>query len=174
GAGAAGAFSIVLDTVVNPGDRVVLFDPTSPLYPFALRHRRARVRWVPTWMEDGRTRFHLEPLVKAMRRARLIVVPAPANPTGGTIAAEDLEQIAWWAERQDVLIWSDEVFEHYRYEGEPASLGSLPRARRRTLTTGSVSKSHALASARVGWLAGYRHLVRPCALTAVLQTPFVP
>ena len=53
-------------------------------------------------------------------------------------------------------------------------IGSLPKARLRTLTADSVSKSHALAAARVGWLAGSRHLLRPCLVTAALHTPFVP
>jgi aspartate/methionine/tyrosine aminotransferase len=171
--GVAGAFNVVLDAFLNPGDRVVLFDPTSPLYPFTLRQRRARIRWIPTWMDHGRLRFRFDHLAQALQRARLIVVTAPANPTGGVLAAEDLEQIAWWAKQRDVLIFNDEVFARYRYEGSSPSLGTLPKARRRTLTAGSVSKGHALASARVGWLAGYRHLVRPCALTALLQTPFV-
>src|SRR4051812_22901048 len=47
-AGATGAFAVALDTFVNPGDRVVLFGPTSPLFRVGLGHRRARVRWVPT------------------------------------------------------------------------------------------------------------------------------
>ena len=80
----------------------------------SLRERRARICWLPTWMERGRMRFHFAPLVKHLRGARLIVVNAPANPTGGVFAAEDLEQIAWWAARRDVLIFSDEVFETYR------------------------------------------------------------
>jgi aspartate/methionine/tyrosine aminotransferase len=172
--GISGAFSVVLDTFVNPGDRVVLFDPTSPLYPFSLQQRRAHIRWIPTWMENGRIRFRLDYLAKALARARLIVVTSPANPTGGVLAAEDLEQIAWWARRHDALIFSDEAFVRYRYEGTSLSIGTLPKARRRTLTAGSISKGHGLASARVGWLAGYRHLVRPCTLTALLQTPFVP
>src|SRR5207249_3351746 len=168
--GAAGAFSVAVDSFVNPGDRVVLFDPTSPLYPFALRQRRARIHWLPTWMEAGRTRFHLDRLVKALSWAKMIVLNSPANPTGGVIAAEDLEQIAWWANRHDALIFGDEVFERYCYEGPAASIGMLSKAADRTLTVGSVSKSHALASARVGWLAGHRHLVRPCALIQTLQT----
>jgi aspartate/methionine/tyrosine aminotransferase len=172
--GAAGAFSVALDAFLNPGARVVLFDPTSPLYPLALRPRRARIRWVPTTTEDGRIRFRLDELDRALRGARLLVLASPANPTGGVFAAVDLEQIAWWAERYDVLIFSDEVFERYRYENAAPSIGTLPRAQRRTLTAGSVSKGHALASARVGWLAGCRHLVRPCAVIAALQTPFVP
>src|SRR5262249_55650356 len=89
-------------------------------------------------------------------------------------SADDLEQIAWWAHRRDVLMYSDEVFERYQYEGRTVSVASLPRARQRTLTAGSMSKGHGLASARVGWLAGNRHLIRPCALTAALQSPFVP
>ena len=78
------------------------------------------------------------------------------------------------AQRKDVLIYSDEVFERYHYDPPPPSIGTLAKAQRRTLTAGSLSKGHALASLRVGWLAGYRHLVRPCALTAALRSPFVP
>ena len=55
-------------------------------------------------MEDGRTRFHFQPLAKALSRAKMIVVQSPANPTGGVFAAEDLEQIVWWAKRRDVLV----------------------------------------------------------------------
>jgi aspartate/methionine/tyrosine aminotransferase len=172
--GAAGAFSVALDSFVNPGHRVVLFDPTSPLYPLLLHQRRARLRWVPTWMEDGRLRFRLHRLALALRGARMLVVNSPANPTGGILAAEDLEQIAWWANHHDVLIFSDEVFARYCYDSEATSIGTRRRARHRTLTAGSVSKSHALAAARVGWLAGSRHLLRACALTAGLQAAFVP
>jgi aspartate/methionine/tyrosine aminotransferase len=173
-AGAIGAVQTVVDAFVNRGDRVVLMDPVSPLYPLALRTRRARPRWLPTWVEDGRTRFRLEHLARALRGARLVVLNSPANPTGGVLAPEDLDQVAWWADRHDVLILSDEVFERFHHDGEPVSVGSLPRARRRTLTVGGVSKGHALAAARVGWLAAYRHLLRPCLATAALRTPFVP
>jgi len=174
-AGVSGAFHIVLDALLNRGDRVVLFDPTSPLYHFALRQRGMRPRWVPTWMDDGRTAFDVLHLVEALRGARMLVVTSPANPTGGMLLPEDLEQIAWWAHRRDVLIFNDAAFERYRYEdGPPLSIASLPRAWQRTLTAGSVSKGHALAAARLGWLVGYRHLVRPCALTAALQTALMP
>jgi aspartate/methionine/tyrosine aminotransferase len=172
--GVAGAFAVALDTFVNPGDRVVLFDPASPLYPLLLGPRRARVRRVPTWTEAGRTRFHLEPLVRALRGARMIVLTSPSNPTGGVLAPEDLEQLAWWAHRRDVLIFDDQSFVRYRYDGVAEAVGALTRAARLTLTAGSVSKGHALTSARVGWLAGHRHLVRPCALTAGVHAPFVP
>jgi aminotransferase len=104
----------------------------------------------------------------------MLILNSPANPTGGVVAAEDLEQIVWWAARHDVLIVSDEVFERFRYDDEPVSVATLAAARPRTLTVGSVSKGHGLTAARVGWVAAQRHLLRPCALTAGLRAPFVP
>jgi aspartate/methionine/tyrosine aminotransferase len=172
--GAAGAFHAVAEAFVNPGDPVVLFDPASPLHVLGLRHRRARLRWVPTWLEDGRTRFRLDGLARALHRARLLVLASPTNPTGGVLAPEDLEQVAWWAAKRDVLVCSDQVFSRYVYDEPNLDIGSLPAARGRTLTLGSLSKGHALAAVRVGWLAGHWHLVRPCALVAGLHAPFVP
>jgi aspartate/methionine/tyrosine aminotransferase len=172
--GAAGAFHVALESFVSGGDRVVLFDPTSPLFILALRYRGARIRWIETSMEDGRIRFRLDRLARALHRAKMVVVNTPANPTGGTFAREDLEQIAWWANRHDVLIFSDEVYGRYRYDGTARSIGTLSPARQRTLSAGSISQSHALASARVGWLAGCRHLIRACAVAGGLQAPFVP
>jgi aspartate/methionine/tyrosine aminotransferase len=173
-AGALGAIHTVLDTFINAGDHVIVTDPVSPLYPLALRTRRARISWLPTWMEDGRTRFRLEQIIRLMRNAKMLLLNSPANPTGGIIAPEDLEQIAWWADKLDVLLLSDEVFERFQHDGEQVSIARLPKARQRTLTIGSVSKGHALAAARVGWLAGPRHFIRPCLATAALRTPFVP
>jgi aspartate/methionine/tyrosine aminotransferase len=173
-AGVLGAVQTVLDGFVNRGDRVVLLDPCSPLYPLLAGARQASLRWLTTWTDNGRTRFRLDELARALCGARLLVLNCPDNPTGGVIAPEDLEQIAWWADRNDVLILSDGAFERFHHDGPLVSIGTMPRARKRTLTTGSVSKGHALASARVGWLAADRHLLRPCLLTSALRSPFVP
>jgi aspartate/methionine/tyrosine aminotransferase len=171
--GASGAFATILDTLLNPGQRVVLFDPTSPLFGLMLQQRRARIRWVPTWFDAGRTRFHHEPFVQAMRGARMIVFADPANPTGATMAPEDLEQIAWWANRFDVLIVLDDTFVRFRQDRTTTSIASFPNALPRTLTIGGVSKSYGQAGLRVGWITGHRHLVRPCVMTQALTAPFV-
>jgi aspartate/methionine/tyrosine aminotransferase len=171
--GATGAFAAVIDTFVNPGDKVVLFDPTSPIFGLGLKHRRARICWVKTWLEEGKTRFDIAQFASALRGAKLLVLCDPANPTGGVLGAEDLEQIGWWAKRHDVLIFLDESFAPFRYEGERPLLGSFPDAENRLLLAGSVSKTYGLTSARVGWLIGGRHLLRPCAITASMAAPFV-
>ncbi len=171
--GASGAFAAVIDTFVNPGAKVVLFDPSAPIFSLGLRHRRATIRWVETWMEEGKTRFDIESFAKAMRGARLLALADPVNPTGGVFAPEELEQIAWWAKKHDVLIYLDESFAGFRYEARTLRLADLPNAERRLLIAGSVSKTHGLNSARVGWLLGYRHLVRPVAATSAFAAPFV-
>ncbi|MGH9675773.1 MAG: pyridoxal phosphate-dependent aminotransferase [Candidatus Acidiferrum sp.] len=172
-AGAIGAVQTIFDTFVNHGDAVVLMDPCSPLYSLAAQTRCARIHWLPTWMEDGKTRFRLEHLLEALRGAKMLVVVSPANPTGGILTPDDLEQLVWWAGRHDVLLLSDETFERFQYDGEQISLATIGGARGRTLTVGSVSKSHALAAARVGWLAGPQALVRLCQAMSAMRTPFV-
>jgi aminotransferase len=101
------------------------------------------------------------------------VLADPVNPTGGIYASEELEQIAWWAKKYDVLIYLDDSFGAYRYESEETRLIALPNTENRLLIAGSVSKSHGLNAARVGWLLGCRHLLRPCAATASMAAPFV-
>jgi aspartate/methionine/tyrosine aminotransferase len=172
--GATGAFAAVLDAFVNPGDRVVLFDPTSPVFTIGLKHRRASVIWVPTRSDDGFVRFAVKDLMRAIRGAKMIVLADPANPAGCVFAPEELEQIAFWARKNDTLIVQDASFDRWRSEPPKSRLANLPHAEGRIISIGSFAKSHGLSAARVGWLAGYRHLVRPCAVAALMNAPFVP
>ena len=172
--GASGAFAAAIDAFVNPGDRVVLFDPTSPIFAIGLKHRRATIRRVPTWSNDGHVGFAMDALTRAMRGAKLLVLADPVNPTGCVFAPEDLEQIAFWARKNDTLIFQDASFDRWRTQPARARIASLPHAEGRIVTSGSFAKSHGLSAVRVGWLAGCRHLVRPCAAMAMLSAPFVP
>ena len=172
--GATAAYSAAMTAFVNPGDRVVLFDPCSPLFALGAKARRAKIRWVPTWNEDGRCRYMPADFEKALRGAKMLVLADPCNPTGACLAPEDLEHVAWIAAGYDVLIYADESFTRFRYEGRSRSLAVMPGADVRTLTGGSVSASHGLSSVRAGWVAGPRHLVKACALTGSLAAPYVP
>ena len=171
--GAMGAYANALDAFVNPGDPVVLFDPSSPMFRIGAQSRRAKLRWVPTWNDDGRCRFLMEGLAKAMRGAMMLVLANPSNPTGGVLGAEEWEQIAWLAKRQDVLIYADESFGRYQY-GETVRIPANAEFQKRLLTVGSVSQTYGMASTRVGWLTGPKQLVSACRLTSVLSAPFIP
>jgi aspartate/methionine/tyrosine aminotransferase len=172
--GATGSLASAFDAFVNVGDRVVLFDPCSPLFSLAAKSRRATVRWVPTWTEDGRSRYLAQAFEKAMRGATMLVLSDPGNPTGGCLAEEDLDHVAWIAAAYDVLVFADESFTRFRYGARAKAFGKLAGAEKRILTAGSVTQEFGLGSLRVGWLAGPRHLVRACGLVQNLNAPFVP
>ena len=176
--GAAGAFAAALDAFINPGDRVVMLDPTSPLFALGAMSRRADLRWVPTTNDEGRCRFALRDLEKAMRGAKLIVLANPGNPTGACLDEAGFDAIASLAVKRGTLIYLDESFGLGGCsESTAPSLG--PRMAElhrdgRLLAAGSVSQGWGLASLRVGWLTGHRHLIQACSLTANLHAPYVP
>jgi len=172
--GATGALATALDAFVNPGDRVVMFDPSSPLFTLGAKSRRASVRWVPTWTEDGRCRYPAAAFEKAMRGAKMLVLSAPTNPTGARIADEDLDHLAWIAAAYNVLIFADESFARFQFGTCGKGFGTLAGADKRILTAGSVTQEFGLGALRVGWLAGPRHLIRACGLMQNMNAPFVP
>jgi len=171
--GVTGAYAAVLDAFVNPGDRVALFDPCSPVLHLGAKSRRARLRWVPTWSEDGRTRFLNAGLSKALSGAKLLVLSQPADPTGGRFSSADSEEIAWLANRHDVLVCVDESTGRFHYDGAAPVLGTLPGMESRTISIDSTTGGHGLGSLNVGWLTGHRQLVRAAALCANLNAPGV-
>lgn len=172
--GATAAYAATLDAFVNPGDKVVLFDPSSPMFGLGAKSRRAKVRWVPTWTEDGRTRYLFDTLAAAMKGAMLLVLADPCNPTGGVLSGDDLEHVAWLANRHDVLVYTDESFGRFRYEPAETTLAQQTGMDKRLISAGSVTQGYGLGSLRVGWVSGHRQLVRAIGLNASLSAPFVP
>ncbi len=172
--GATGAYTAALEALVNPRDRIVLFDPSSPMFALGAKSRRATIRWVATWTEEGRTRFLTTEFEKAMRGAKLLVLGNPGNPAGGCLNDEDLDYIAWIAAAYDVLVYVDESLGRFQFAPRVKSPGLLAGAERRILTAGSITQEFGLGALRIGWLTGPRHLIRACGLMANLQAPFVP
>ncbi len=172
--GASAAFAAALDAFLNRGDRVALFTPTSPLFHLGAKSRQACLLEIHSWNEEGRLRFPVAAFEKAVRRVKLLVLCNPNNPTGGCLAKEDLEYIAWFAASYNVLIYSDESFARFAHDQRLTSLATLPGAEACTLTVGSFAQAWGLTAAQVGWLAGPRTLVRACTLTANLAAPHVP
>lgn len=173
--GATAAFAATLDAFVNPGDRVVLFAPCSPLFRVGAVSRRARVRWVPTAIDEhGGLTCDPQTLARAMRGAKLVVLADPGNPSGAGLSEATGDQLAWAANKFDVLVYADETFARFRPEGASSEVVNRPNLQHRTLVAGSLTAGYGLAAARVGWLRGPGPLVSAAALTASLNAPFVP
>lgn len=171
--GANQAVSLAMDAFIGPGDGVVLFDPSYMMYNFAAQLKRAKIRWVATKLENGLIEFDADALGKAMAKAKLIFVNSPSNPSGCAISPAGMEKIAYFAKKHDVLVFSDEVYEHFCAAGPYVSFATLPGMRDRTITVNSFSKSYGIAGLRLGYMAARSALLRPIKMQMVVRCPFV-
>jgi aspartate/methionine/tyrosine aminotransferase len=169
--GATCGISTALAALIGPGDDVLLPDPIYDAYasPVALWGGRP-VGVLASIRNDGRFAFDLEALEAACTpRARVLLLNTPWNPVGTVLTRPELEDILGFAERHDLFVISDEIYEALVYDDwshvSPAGLSSAARAR--TLLVNSLSKTYAMTGWRVGYCAGPGELID--AMLLVLQ-----
>jgi len=172
--GVSQGLGLFLDTFLDPGESVVLFDPGYFMHRLAAQHRRLKLRMIPTTLDSGWLRFDERHLAKSLRGSKALLLNSPCNPTGGVIEPTDLERIAFWCKRRDVLMFSDEVYEHFHFVPRPPSIGTLPDAKKRTVSAYSFSKTYGMAAHRVGVLHTDYWLLRPMIVSMLASGPFVP
>lgn len=147
-AGATGALLLSFFCLINPGDEIIIFDPYFVAYKQLGLLFQAKIKFIPTYPDF---RLNLKFLTKAIStKTKFIIVNSPNNPTGRVYTEQELRKIAQIAEKNNLLIISDEVYEKFIYDGKHFSLGSIyPN----TLTINGFSKSVGLS----GWRIGYAH-----------------
>ena len=153
---------LALSAYLNPGDEVLVPQPTWDNYlrtPALVGGRAVLVSLV------GPAGFGLD--VAALERAitprtRLLVLISPHNPTGLMVGREELAALAGLAERHDLLVLSDEIYEKITYDGRcHLSIASLPGMRERTIVLNGFSKAYSMTGWRLGYMAGPRQLLAP-------------
>jgi aspartate/methionine/tyrosine aminotransferase len=137
--------------ILDPGDEVVVFEPFYENYGPDAIITGATPRYValrpPDWS------FEPDELRSAVTsRTRAIVLNSPHNPTGKVFDRAELEAIAALAIDHDLLVFTDEIYEHLVYEGEHIPMATLPGMRERTVAVNSISKTYSLTGWRVGWV----------------------
>lgn len=160
-AGATEAIAATVAALVSPGEDVVVFEPYYDAYAAAIALAGARLRPVRLRPVDGRFTFDPAELAAAVGpRTRLLLVNSPHNPTGTVLSAAELDEIADVCRRRDLLVVTDEVYEHLTFDGiEHVPLASLPGMAARTLTISSAGKTFNATGWKVGWVCGPAHLV---------------
>ena len=145
---------LVYLAIIDPGDEVVVFDPYYPPYPHLATTADARVVYastLPTYQPD------LEALEASItHKTKAIVVNSPNNPTGAVYPEETLRKIAAIAEKYNTLVISDEIYEHFIYDGKPFSIGSIYS---NTITMNGFSKEYAMTGWRVGYITGPKDII---------------
>ncbi|MBL3592640.1 MAG: pyridoxal phosphate-dependent aminotransferase [Synergistaceae bacterium] len=150
--GAMEAILVVLLTLLEPGDEVIVPAPFFPAYSDQIALAGARQVTVPCPMEKG-FRLQVDDLRRAVtERTRLILLNSPNNPSGAVLAEEDLAAIAELAREKDLWVLSDECYEKFLYEGRHRTIAALPGMAERTVIASSASKTWSMTGWRVGWL----------------------
>lgn len=151
--GAMHGLYILFRAMLEEGDEVILPDPMWTEIAENIRLGGGRPVAVQLREENGYQYDPAEIEAAITPRTKAIFVNTPQNPIGVVAACETLEAIAQIAERRNLLLVSDEAYEHVLYDGaEHISLGSLPAAQNRTISVYSMSKTYAMSGLRLGYL----------------------
>lgn len=172
--GATQAFAMIAEAFLNPGDAVVLLEPSYLFFGYTLKLKQVHLRWVPTKMQDGEMLIDESALVQALKGAKCLILNSPANPTGAVLRREVLETILRCAAKAKVLVVSDEIYQDFCYGIPWTSAAAFPKYRQNVIICHSYSKALGMAAWRLGYLAGPAALIRPLKMVSVLLSPYAP
>lgn len=172
--GATEGIALIAEAYLNPGDSVVLLEPAYLFFGYPLRLKRAKLRWVQTSTVDGFIQVDEGQLERKLKGAKLLVLNSPANPTGGVIALDLMGRILQLAERHNVLVVSDEIYQDFSFARPWTSAAAFPEYKGRVLIVHSYSKSLRLAGWRMGYIAASAGLLRPLKMSSALLSPYAP
>ena len=151
--GATEAIAATMLALCEPGDEVVMFEPTYDSYAACASMAGAVPRLVRLHAPDWT--FRPDELAAAVGpRTVMILLNSPHNPTGKVFARAELDQIAELCRTHDILAVTDEVYEHLVFEGDHVPLATLPGMQERTVSISSGGKTFSFTGWKVGWVTG--------------------
>ncbi|ASS98366.1 MULTISPECIES: aminotransferase [Geobacillus] len=151
--GASQAIDLALRAIIDPGDEVIVVEPSFVAYEPLVVLAGGRPVAVCTSGED---QFQLNPahLERAItERSKAVIICSPNNPTGTVLGRKELEAIARVAHEHDLLVIADEIYAELTYEGEYTSMAAVSAMRERTILISGFSKGFAMTGWRLGFAA---------------------
>jgi aminotransferase len=150
--GVSEAFDIAFRATLSPGDEVLYHEPAFVAYAPLMRTTHA----VPVAVATHRAndfRVQVSELEKKVTpRTRALFLNYPNNPTGAALRRSDVEALAAFAIRHDLLVYTDEVYAELTYEGERVSIAAMPGMKERTIFLNGFSKAWSMTGFRLGYV----------------------
>lgn len=162
--GAKQSIANVMFALINPGDEVIVFSPYWVSYTAVIELAEGTPVFVKGSIETDfkPTAAQLEAAITP--RTKAIIYSSPCNPTGSVFTREELSAIADVVKKHnDLIVISDEIYEHINYTGESVSIGALPGMLDRTVTVNGFAKGFAMTGWRVGYIAAPEWIAKGCA-----------
>lgn len=161
--GAKQALCNVILTCINPGDEVIIPTPAWVSYVEMVKLAEGITVPVPAAIEQD---FKITPeqLRAAITpRTRMVLLCSPSNPTGSVYTHTELQGLVdVLNDYPDILVLSDEIYQHINYTGSYTSMGSFPEIADRTVIINGVSKAYAMTGWRIGFMAGPLEIAKAC------------
>ena len=157
--GVSQALDLAMRAILDPGDEVIVPEPTYVSYIPCVTLAGGVAVTVPTHMENG---FRVRPEDIESRitgRTKAILIGYPNNPTGAMMSRRELEDIADIAKKRDLMVISDEIYERLVYGTEHTYFASLPDMAERTVHLSGFSKSYAMTGWRIGYACGQPEII---------------
>lgn len=157
--GGSEAIDIGLRAMVNPGDEVLIPQPSYVSYePCAILAGAKPV--IIDLKAENEFRLTAKELEDAITdKTKLLILPFPNNPTGSIMEKSDLEAIAEVIIKHDIFVMSDEIYAELTYKGEHVSIASLPGMQERTILINGFSKAYAMTGWRLGYACGPKAII---------------
>jgi len=158
--GGSEAIDIGLRAMINPGDEVLIPQPSYVSYePCALLTGAKPV--IINLKAENEFRLTAKEVEDAITdKTKILVLPFPNNPTGAIMEKEDLEAIAEVVIKHDIYVMSDEIYAELTYKGKHVSIASLPGMKERTILINGFSKAYAMTGWRLGYACGPEAIIK--------------
>jgi len=157
--GSSEALDLAMRAILDPGQEVIIPDPSYVAYmPYTILAGGTAVP-VPTYVENDFKVRASDIDEKVTERTKAVLLGYPNNPTGTVLEKSDLEEIAGVVKNHDLMVISDDIYDRLVYDGEHTCLAALPGMRERTILVNGFSKAYAMTGWRIGYTAAPAHII---------------
>ncbi len=176
GVGVSEVLDCVLRAIINPGDKVMYHEPCFVSYAPSIKLAHGIPVQVKTRPEDHFA-FNIDEVKKSWQPGcKAILLNFPTNPTGGVAEAQQLKELAKFAQEKDMLVISDEIYSELTYDGKHVSIASFDGMKERTVFLHGFSKAFAMTGFRIGYACAPKEILEGAVkahLSAIMCAPIV-